>query len=148
VGDAITLDAPGVITITGDGGLELFSTGGVHIDASTDFVRVNGGFRRTEILANSTNGTINDLAIGHVNTVRFTAADILTGMVPSADWQEVYLINANIGDDLRVDFESISSTAANRFAGFGTSRLINARDIAIAVYDGTSSRWRLLVYPQ
>jgi alpha-D-ribose 1-methylphosphonate 5-triphosphate synthase subunit PhnG len=148
-GGALTLTSAGTATVSTGSGLVLVASAGILINpGSGSLVEISEGIRRTGVLLNATNGTINDLAIGSAGTVRFSAADILTGMVPQTNWHEVLLINANASDDLRVDFESISSTASNRFAGFGTSRRINARDVAFAVYDGTSSRWRLLVYPQ
>jgi hypothetical protein len=148
-GGTVTLTSAGTATVSTGSGLVLVASAGILINpGSGSLVEISEGIRRTGVLLNSTNGTINDLAIGSAGTVRFSACDILTGMVPSTNWHEVLIINADPAFDLRVDFESISSTASNRFAGFGTSRKIMARDVAFAVYDGTSSRWRLLVYPQ
>jgi hypothetical protein len=148
-GGALTLTSAGTATVSSGAGIVLVASSGILVNpGSGSLVEISEGIRRTGVLLNATNGTINDLAIGSAGTVRFSAADVLTGMVPQTNWHEVLLINANASDDLRVDFEDIDSSASNRFAGFGTSRIIKARDVAFAVYDGTSSRWRLLVYPQ
>lgn len=96
------------------------------------------------VLANSSTGAVNDLAIGTVSTVRFTGPPAtFTGMVALAAGQVVLLVNA-AATDVPLFNESVSSSAANRFAGVGTSRQIKPGEMALCWYDGTSSRWRVL----
>lgn len=97
-----------------------------------------------DITSNSTNGQIDDLSVTS-NVVRFSAADLLTGMAPANAGQVVLLVNTNSTDDLVIGMEHASSTAANRFAGTGTSRVLRPDEMALAWYDTGSGRWRLLI---
>lgn len=94
-------------------------------------------------------GTTSDLAIGAVNTVKITltGAQSLTGMVPVADGQLVFLSNVDTTDALTLVHES-TSAAANRF------RLPAGRDMVVLIggsvllrYDGDQSRW-VMALPQ
>lgn len=95
--------------------------------------------------SNSTNGQINDLDVSGLAVVRFTAADLLTGMDAGGSRQLMLLLNANSTDDVLIGIEHASSVAANRFAGAGTSRALKPGEMAIAFYDDTSSRWFMTI---
>jgi hypothetical protein len=88
---------------------------------------------------------LDNLAIGNVSVVRLTASNFLfSGAVPQRDGQTIMIVNAHSTDPGAIMLESASSSAANRFAGVGTSRSIRPGEMALAWYDGTSDRWRLL----
>lgn len=126
------------------------TSGGTTTLAATTRVQITSPTRLASSLAFDSVGTTattaaNDLAINSVNVVRFTGpVDPLTGMVPVVDGQTVLLVNAHASTNMGVHIESASSSAANRFAGVGTSRVIRPGEMALAWYDGTSDRWRLL----
>jgi hypothetical protein len=71
------------------------------------------------------------------------AGSTLTGLVALTDGHEIAIQNIGSGT-LTLASESTSSTAANRFTLANNASLVLAAGAAvIAIYDGTSSRWRV-----
>lgn len=110
-----------------------------------DTVDLSGAVRFTEVLSTGTIG-LNDLDLSGASVLRLTgSAWILSGMVPAVSGRFVLIVNAHSTDTGSILLESTSSgTAANRFAGVGTSRAIKPGEMALSWYDGVDSRWRLL----
>jgi len=136
-----TVTASADITLTAGGTLTLSATTQVQATSPT---RLASSVALDGVTSTATTAA-NDLVIGSVSAVRFTGpVDPLTGMVAVVGGQTVLLVNAHASTNMGVHMESASSTAANRFAGVGTSRVIRPGEMALAWYDSTSSRWRLL----
>jgi hypothetical protein len=110
-----------------------------------DTVDLSGAIRFTEVLSTGSIA-LDDLALSGASVLRLTgSAWILTGMVPAVTGRVVLIVNAHGTDTGSILLESTSSaTAANRFAGVGTSRAIKPGEMALSWYDGVDSRWRLL----
>ena len=89
----------------------------------------------------------NDVAIGAVSVVRMTpltAARNLNGMVKSADWQRVVIINDSASQAINLNHDNTGSAAANRFYCAGAATIVlNALGSITAVYDPTAARWRV-----
>lgn len=103
------------------------------------------------IFATTLAAQANDLAIGAVNVVRITltGSQLLTGMVPSADNQVVYLENVDATDTLTIEHGSSSSTAANTFVCPGEVDLVMPpRSAVLCRYDATSDRWFIALAPE
>jgi len=99
-------------------------------------------FRLRGVFTTSATGTINNLAIGNVNVVRFTGASkTLTGMVATSSGQFVLLVNAGT-NDLIISTGNGSSSAANQIGGASEDMTIEPGDTTLAWYDVTSSLWR------
>jgi hypothetical protein len=129
--------------VTVSAGVDLTLAAGTQVQATSPF-RVGNTVAFDSVLTTATTAA-NNLAIGTVNVVRFTGPpNPLTGMVPTFDGQVVFMVNTHASTDMGVFNESASSTAANRFAGPGTSRTIRPGEMALAWYDGASDRWRYL----
>lgn len=95
------------------------------------------------VFATTLAATSNNLAIGAVNVVRITLTgdQTLTGMVPSADNQVVYLENVDSAETLTIAHDA-TSTAANRFVCPGLVDLVlRPRTAVLCRYDATSTRW-------
>lgn len=104
---------------------------------------LSGQVRFNSIFSSST-VTLDDVAIGSANVVRLTGSSwVLSGMVAANSSQLTLICNGHVSATGSILIEAIASTAANRFAGTGTSRAVRAGDMVVAWYDGTSSRWRL-----
>jgi hypothetical protein len=137
-------------TVTAGADITLTASGGTMTLAATTQVQITSPTRLASSVALDSVGTTattaaNNLAINSVSVVRFTGpVNPLTGMVPVVDGQTVLLVNAHATDDVVIQLNSPSSTAANTFAGLGTDRHIKPGEMALAWYDGTSDRWRLL----
>lgn len=116
--------------------------------ATIETLHLTGRVAFDSVLAVATTGGIDNLSTSNDNIIRFTGTGgtVLSGMSTDTDNRFVLLVNATSGstDDLDILLESTSSSAANRFAGLGTSRRVKPGEMAIAWYDTTSSRWRLL----
>ena len=109
-----------------------------------DTVDLSGAIRFTEILSTGTIG-LDNVSLSGASVLRMTgSAWLLTGIVPALTGRVVLLVNAHASSDGIVFLNSGSSTAANQFAGIGTSRVIRPGEMALAWYDGVDSRWRLL----
>lgn len=110
---------------------------GIH--TFQDVIRLDGTFTAT--LA----ATTSNLAIGDANHVSLTltGSQSLTGMVPAADDQLVWLENADSIDFLTIEHD-VTSTAANRFyCPFATAYQIPPRSGVWARYNGVLNRWIL-----
>lgn len=131
----ITLSAGGTTTLSG----------GTAVQVTSPF-NVVSSLGLTTVVGNSSTGTVDNLNIGSVTVVRFTGPPgTLSGMVSAASGQLVMIANAHASTAFPILIESTSSSAANRFAGTGTSRSLAAGEMAVAWYDSTSSRWRLSI---
>jgi hypothetical protein len=126
------------------------TSGGTTTLAATTQVQITSPTRLASSIAFDSIGTTgvtaaNNLVINSVNVVRFTGPpNPLTGMVPAVSGQTVLLVNTHATDDMVIQLDSPSSSAANRFAGEVTDRHIKPGEMALAWYDGTSTVWRLL----
>jgi hypothetical protein len=126
------------------------TSGGTTTLAATTQVQITSPTRLASSIAFDSIGTTgvtaaNNLVINSVNVVRFTGPpNPLTGMVPAVSGQTVLLVNTHATDDMVIQLDSPSSSAANRFAGEVTDRHIKPGEMALAWYDGTSTIWRLL----
>jgi hypothetical protein len=90
----------------------------------------------------ATTGSINNLAIGNVNVVRFSgAAPSLSGMVPSNNGQLVLLVADN---SLQLLNQTLS-TASNQFIIPHTSITLDSGEGTFVWYDGTRQKWRLAI---
>lgn len=89
----------------------------------------------------------NDVAIGAVSVVRMTpltAARNLNGMVKSADWQRVVIINDSASQAINLNHDNVGSAAANRFYCAGAAAIVLGALGSITVeYDPTAARWRV-----
>lgn len=134
-GTGITVNANDVAVNTGAN----FSWTGTHTFGAAV---MGAGVFSTTLAATTSN-----LAIGSVNCVRITltGSQSLTGMVPTADGQWVFIENVDDTDSLALVHDA-TSTAANRFyiprvnTGFSET-LIGPRSGKWVRYDGTLQRW-------
>ena len=141
-GSTFAITSGTTATIAAGSTLTLTAATDIGINSPTDFASSIAGASVTSTSVTAAN----DLVLSNVTAVRFTGpVDPLTGMVPTRAGQIVMLVNAHASTNMGVHIESASSSAANRFAGVGTSRVIRPGEMALAWYDSTSSRWRLLL---
>jgi hypothetical protein len=133
-GSDIVLAAGGTTTLSG----------GTQVQVTSPFFMTSSISFGTVLTSSAT--AADNLVIGSISVARFTGpVDPLTGMVKAASGQVVLLVNAHASTNMGVHIESASSSAANRFAGTGTSRVIRPGEMGLAWYDDTSARWRLLL---
>jgi hypothetical protein len=110
----------------------------------TSPLRVINTITLEAILNTATTGADN-LTIGNVSVVRFSGPpNPLTGMIPVYAGQVVLMVNTHASADMGIFNESLSSTSTHRFAGPGTSRTVRPGEMALAWYDSTTGRWRVL----
>lgn len=99
-------------------------------------------------LSQALNANTDNLAIGAVGIVRLNPDTDrnLTGMVPAANGQVVYLFNvATTGTETITLVHNATSTTTNRFLGPGNSDFkLRPRQGVVCWYDSTTQRWRLL----
>lgn len=102
----------------------------------------NNRVRWSNIFTQTLTGNTDDLAIGAVNVVRLVGNTFnLTGMVPNADDQLVWLQNADAADTLVLAHDA-TSTAANRFyLPNNANYTMQPRSAVWARYDAASTRW-------
>lgn len=131
-------------TVTVTGGTSLILAASATIDANSP-TRSNSSLSFTSVTSSSATA-LDNFAVGTANVARFTGPPApLTGMAPgSASGQVVLLVNAHATNDMVINLESASSSAANRFAGSVTDRHVKPGEMALAWYDATATRWRLL----
>ena len=130
-------------TVTTTAGTQNILAAGTTIDLNSP-TRLQSSIATTAVQNNSSTAA-NDLTLSSVGAVRFSGPpNPLTGMIATTNGQIVLLANVHATDDMVIQLESPSSSAANRFAGSVTDRHIKPGEMALAWYDGTSSRWRLL----
>jgi hypothetical protein len=115
---------------------------GAKLDVSAD-IKVSGVVSPAAFAASSDN-----LAIGAVFHVRVTTngsgPQNLTGMTGGGQGRMVYISNIG-GLDNIVIVHDVTSTAANRFyCPNGASVTLRPNGSVLAVYDATSSRWRVM----
>lgn len=105
----------------------------------------SGAVRFNSVMSSSTS-VLDDFTLNAgTNVLRLSALNwIVAGIEPQADGQMLVIVNVHASGTAGIHMESLSSSAANRFAGTGTSRQLRAGEAVIAWYDGTSSRWRLV----
>jgi hypothetical protein len=89
-----------------------------------------------------------NLAIGDVFHVRVTTDNLgaqnLTGMTGGAQGRTVYISNIGATDNIVIKHDA-TSTEANRFYGPNSADVtLRPNGSVLAVYDGTSSRWRVM----
>lgn len=148
------------LSAPGDGRLGLAlgvvanSIGPTQIDETATYTWTGGHeFEDTVHLAGVFSGTLtgttSNLAIGAVNTARLSLSalngETLTGMVPTADGQLVFIQNVDTTGVLTLAHDS-TSTAANRFyLPGGVDYGIQLNGGALVRYDATLQRWVLAV---
>lgn len=124
-------------------GTELILSAGTRVSANSPFSVASSLSVGT--VSSSSATALDNFSVGSAGVARFTGPpDPLTGIVPAASGQVLLLVNAHASSNMVINLESANSSAANRFAGTGTSRVIRPREMALAWYDDAASRWRLL----
>lgn len=91
-------------------------------------------------------GNQNDYSPGTGDIVRLSsdAARNITGITAGTSGEVRVLVNVG-SNTITLVHQSASSTAGNRFlVSFGSDYLIAANAAAVIVYDGTTSRWRVI----
>lgn len=96
-------------------------------------------------------GDNNDYAgIGTSSFARLSAdagGSTLTGIVAGADGRMIVIVNVS-ANTLTIAHENAGSAAANRFLSTtGANLTLTQDDIAIAVYDAATARWRVWEVP-
>lgn len=110
-----------------------------------------GDFRGTPETITAT-GTVNDQALGATTTILRcnNATDLtLTGITGGAAGRVLVIYAVGAGN-VFLKHQNTGSTAANRLINFATSAdtPLSVGGSAVYVYDGTSSRWRLVGHEQ
>lgn len=142
VDSRVTIDSSGNVTHTGDTTLG---------DASTDTTTINGIANvqnlRGKVQTDTSTGTQTITLNADTTVLRLNPATTLNvvGITGGADGRFLFIENVGSANAGIYD-EHASASAANRIVagmsgGFGT--LVNGGGLAWAVYDGTSSRWRV-----
>ena len=103
-------------------------------------LRLRGAISPAQLTANQDNYNPSTLSDAVVLRLSSDASRSITGLAGGSSGRIVIIHNVGSNNLVLVD-ESASSTAANRFALNGNQTLA-AEDIAILLYDSTSSRWR------
>lgn len=104
--------------------------------------RVRGAISPGQLTADQDNYNPSGLSDAVVLRLSSDASRNITGLAGGSSGRFAIIHNVGSNNLVLVD-ESASSTAANRFALNGNQTLA-ADDIAILLYDSTSSRWRIL----
>ncbi len=141
--DASDITVDSVFTTVISAGTQLILTASTSVDINSPH-QLNNATRLTAS-QNSATVALNDLSVSG-NVLRLTASGwLLSGMVPVYDGRLMVIVNAHATDNGFILNQSVlSTTAANRFAGIGTSRVVRPGEMALAWYDTTDDRWRLL----
>lgn len=101
---------------------------------------------RLAVESNALAGSQNDVAIGNVGLVRVTDAGAVTWTGIAGGAAGRLLLVTYTGAATLTLTHDATSTAANRFYCPGSANVsIGPNGVALLVYDGTSSRWRVLV---
>lgn len=106
--------------------------------------------------ADTSTGTVNDFALtSGVSVLRLTPASTvtITGIAGGLDGRLLYIENAGGAGSVILSNESAGSSAANRLYNTAAAATINlsppgatGTNGALFIYDGTSSRWRMVLY--
>lgn len=116
-------------------------------DTMTGHLIFNDEFRIVPSSPSQLTANVDDYAIGEFGSLRLSsdASRNITGMV--AQGAGHYLILVNVGsNDIVLMHQDTNSAAANRIIcnAAGTDITLNANDVAVLIYDGTTQRWRVL----
>lgn len=128
-----------VATISAAGAWTLGPSGGAK-------TKINGHLEipRTDI---ATSGTITDYALGQAGSIKFTSGSAKTLDTVAGDGTDgriLYILNTSGTLTIR-DNSTASGASANRFlTGSGADITITTEGAAVAVYDASSNKWRVV----
>jgi hypothetical protein len=148
-GTNVTLAATADVSLSAGDDISLLATDEITASAQTvtvtaeNIVLSSGALCFADVVGSVT-ATENNFSVAGANVARFNGTSLLTGMVPSRAGQLCLIVNAHVSTILEIGNEHAGSSAANRFALDTTSRWVMDGAFALAWYDGTDSRWRLL----
>ena len=116
--------------------------GRVTADQSASVLKLTGAISPAQLVANTNDWAPTGFAAATVVRLSTDASRNLTGLAGGTTGR--YVLLSNIGSfPLVLVAESVSSTAANRFA-LPANFTLSAGQTANLVYDGTSARWRVV----
>lgn len=98
----------------------------------------------TALSANTDNynpGTTRHLRISATTPVN------LTGIVAGVDGQELFIWNVGATNTITITHQTVSTAANQFFTTTGANIALAAGKCAIAMYDGTTARWRVSLLP-
>lgn len=162
-GNAISIPANGSVWLRYDGtssrwrvinqgyllGSDFGGQGGtsVYVASAAQVFSFLGTITPTQLAANTNNWTPTGNGTASTWRVSTDASRELTGIangtIVSATGRLLFLENVG-SNPLVLKEENASSTAANRFALGGSDVTLTAGQSAVLIYDGTSTRWRLV----
>jgi len=122
------------------GALDIVTTGGVEASS------FSGGFTASVNTPSQITSDQNNYALPSATVARLStdASRTITGFVAGDTGQIAYIINVG-SNDLVLANESGSSSAANRIlTGLGANITLSQNHTVTILYDGTSSRWRII----
>lgn len=118
---------------------------------STTAANTFGDLRGTAQVYTTPTGTQTITINASTSVLRFNAAsqvDVI-GLTGGADGRVLFIQNTGAGNVYFYE-EHASATAANRIkidANTGSALLVNSKGMAVAVYNGTASRWQIGMLP-
>jgi hypothetical protein len=134
VGNAFTINSSATVTVSATTSMTV---------STENFILASGGFCLDDVVTTTT-ATENNFSVAGANVARFNGTTTLTGMVASRASQLAVIVNAHVANVLAIEDDHSGSSAANRFALDTSTRWVRPNSIALAWYDGTSARWRLI----
>ncbi len=128
--------------LNGDGRL------GIGSDAPTAKLHVEGDIALSKITSFPVNGGYNDLDRQGSSILRFQNGGIINGIAGGADGMILYIFNTN-SSTLTINNQNTGSLAANRIITHtgGNFNLSTVGGVTL-IYDGSSSRWRIVSVAQ
>jgi hypothetical protein len=135
--DFVTNDAI-QFTIKNDGKV------GIGSQSPTAKLHVEGDLALSKITTNTVNGGYNDLNRNGASILRFTNGGDLFGIAGGSDGMILFVFNTGLSS-LVIHHQHTGSVAANRIITHNNNDLnLGAIGGVTMVYDGTSSRWRIV----
>lgn len=121
---------------------------GIGSQFPTAKLHVEGDFALSKISTFPVNGGYNDLDRNGSSILRFTNGGVLNGIAGGADGMILYVFNTG-SSALIINNQNAGSLAANRiFTHTGTGVNLGTIGGVTMVYDGSSSRWRIVSIAQ
>jgi hypothetical protein len=121
---------------------------GIGSQSPTAKLHVEGDFALSKISTFAVNGGYNDLNRNGSSILRFTNGGVLNGIAAGADGMILYIFNTN-ASTLTINNQNTGSLAANRIITHtgGNFNLSTVGGVTL-IYDGSSSRWRIVSVAQ